>query len=191
MVKYIYSFYFVVASIIATAQGNNMPGNGNAFVNVSQLNVSNPAGNEQVLQNYQQQASNNNQAFSNVSASNLSNAADNQVQAYIPQQLVNSNKSNLNIQNLENNIGEPLQQQAIPQTLSNNGASSSSSGGGGISLPKISFGSVGASRSSSGKHQALAFSKKMKRLNRRICYAFSRKHHKSFVVDNCFFAWAK
>jgi hypothetical protein len=189
MVKYIYLFSFVVASIAVTAQGDNMPGNGNLFSNVSQLNVSNPAGNQQILQNYQQQASNNDQAISNVSASNLSNAAYNQqqVQAYTPQQLANSNKNN--IQDLDNNIGEPIQQQAMPQTLSGNGTSSS--GGTGISLPKISFGSGGAARSSSGKNHAFAFSKKMKKLNRRICYTFSRKHHKSFVVDNCFFAWAK
>jgi hypothetical protein len=172
MVKHIYILLLAAGAITARAQNDNQFSNAGlnniGFNNAPAIQAqSNPTGNQSFLQGSFQQTSLNNK--------DVPQQLDNNV-GVPPQQAFNDN---------DNNVDVPVQQQSANQ--------SKSSGSDGISFslpkPSVSFGSGGSSRSS-GKSHSQNFSKKMKKLNRRLTYAFAKKHKKSYTVDFCF-AWAK
>ena len=160
MNKYIITSFCIGLSLFAVSQNDNNLGNEPG--NVSNLN--NPATPIQSQVNY----------------SNTDNA---------PLQVLQGNKSNVTSldNNLDNKVDIPQQQQAyIPNGNEGNQSKDLS-----FDMPKLSFGtaSAGGGHSSGKKHHS-DFSRKMKKLNRKLSYVLAKKNKGSFRVDNCF-AWAK
>lgn len=170
MMKHIYIVLLSIGATIALAQNDNSFGNlpltniantSNAAASQAQSNFT---GNRQA--DLQQMLPENNiglQAGNKISDGN------------IQQQALNNN---------DNNVDAPIQQASANQGKSNNNEGASFA----LTRPSMSLG--GGSSRSSGKNNSQHFSKKMKKLNRRMSYVFSKKQKRSYTVDFCF-AWSK
>lgn len=163
MMKHLYILLLALGATAMDAQNDNSFGNG--LTNIGSLN------NAPVSQ--AQSNPLDNQAFKQVSLKQV--LLDNKAGNDMPQQQQAVS---------ENNVSGPLQQASVNQSKN------TANKGGSFPLPKPSVNFGGGASRSSGKSHSQHFSKKMKKLNRRMTYVFAKKHKRSYTVDFCF-AWAR